>query len=158
MKKNAVLLTILICSILCNNYFASAQCLARTVIKDCKNNFVKPFGCTGIWMCEFVFDKKSKIVEGHFVAFEGEKYQLVFCSAYSEEAVNITIYDNKINAKKTAKVFDNTKTKDINVLKFEPTKSGDYYIYYRLPPSLTGKPKSGCIMLLIGTETDTGGE
>lgn len=158
MKKIAVLLTILICSLLFNSNFASAQCIARTVIKDCKSNFKKPYGCSGIWMCEFVFDKKSKIIEGHFVAFEGEKYQLVFCSAYSEEAVNITIYDNKISEKKTTKVFDNTKTKDVNLLKFEPTKSGDYYIYYRLPPSLTGKPKSGCIMLLIGTETDTGEE
>lgn len=154
MKKIPLLLAILFCSIGSNIYFASAQCLSRTIIKDCKSNFVKPFKCSGIWMREFVFDKKPKLIEGHFVAFEGEEYQIIFCAADSEEPVNITIYDNIISSKKAVKLFDNTKTKDIDILQFNPSKSGDYYVYYKIPPSNTGKPKSGCIMLLIGTEIE----
>ncbi len=156
MKKIALLRAVIICSILCNNYYVSAQCTARSIIKDCRSNIKPPYKYSGCWMSEFVFDTKSKIVEGHFTAFEGEKYQIIFCSSPFEESVIINVYDNSIRNKKgRTKLFDGTRSMNKGFWQFEPPVSGDYFIEYRIPPSKTGKSKTGCVMFLFGTIIET---
>ncbi|MES2592085.1 MAG: hypothetical protein V4608_09385 [Bacteroidota bacterium] len=106
-------------------------------------------------MSEFVLKAKHQRVEGHFVVFEGQQYQILFCSSGSAEGVVVNIYDRSAESLKARKLYDSSKHHGCNLWKFEPTQSGDYYIEYIIPPSNTGKPKTGCLMLLIGTIIDT---
>jgi len=163
MKKNYLLvkaIVVMIVSILCFNHTVYAQCTARSIIKDCKNNIVAPYKYSGCWMSEFTLDTKYKRIEGHFVAFKGQKYQIVFCSSGSAAGVTINIYDKSIkdaNSKKGRKLYDSSKSEGSNLWKFEPTKSGDYFIEYILPPSSNPKKtQTGCVMLLLGTIIETG--
>jgi hypothetical protein len=162
MKKIDLLskaIIVLIGSILCINYSIYAQCTARSIIKDCKTNIVDPYKYSGCWMSEFTLDTKYKRIEGHFVAFKGQKYQIVFCSSGSAAGVTINIYDKSIkdaDSKKGRKLYDSSKSEGGNLWKFEPTQSGDYFIEYILPPSSNPKKiQTGCVMLLLGTIIET---
>ncbi len=118
--------------------------------------FSPPYTYSGCWMKEFVLTNKYQRVEGHFVALEGLKYQILFCSSGSAEGVTVNIYDRSIESLKKRKLYDSSKNKGCNLWKFEPTVSGDYYIEYIIPPSNTGKNRTGCVMLMLGTIIETG--
>ena len=141
---------------------ATAQCTARTIIKDCKSKFVSPYKYSGCWMQEFVLEKKYKRYEGHFLVLEGLKYQILFCSSGSADNVVINIYDKSMDYGEKRKKYGTSKNQGANLWTFEPTASGDYFVEYVIPPSQTGKPQTGCVMLMLGTiietdeETETG--
>ena len=159
MKKKYFLLSlsILISSILCTNYGAYAQCTAKSVIQNCKTHIVNPYKYNGYWMSEFTFEQKVKKIEGHFVAFEGEKYHILFCSSGFEEVITICVYDKSSRTDKNRKkLYDSSESKEKNYWTFEATKSGDYFIEYTIPPSKNGQTKKSCVVLIIGAVIDTG--
>lgn len=135
---------------------AFAQCTARSIIKDCKSKFTDPYKYSGCWMKEFVLDHKYKRIEGHFVVLEGLEYQILFCASGSAENVTINIYDKSADEGKKRKLFDSSKNQGANMWKFTPKVSGDHYVEYIIPPSQTGKPQTGCIMLMLGTIIESG--
>lgn len=118
--------------------------------------FLPPYKYSGCWMKEFVMGAKYQRVEGHFVAMEGLQYQILFCSSGSADGVTVNIYDRSAESVKKRKLYDSSKNKGCNLWKFTPQKSGDYFIEYIIPPSNTGKPKTGCVMLMLGTIIETG--
>lgn len=118
--------------------------------------FVPPYKYSGCWMKEFVMDSKYKRIEGHFVALEGLQYQILFCSSGSADGVMVNIYDRSAESVKKRKLYDSSKNKGCNLWKFIPEVSGDYFIEYIIPPSNTGKPRTGCVMLMLGTIIETG--
>jgi|SRR3954469_11814329 hypothetical protein len=132
-----------------------AQCNAKQIMKGCKPNVHAPYKYDSYVISELKFDKKPKIVEVVFTAFEGQKYKLIFCTNGFEEPVKLDIY-NKNKATKTnrKKVYDNSQGIDNNFWTFEPPKSGNYFIDYEVPASADGTPKSGCIVLLISYVED----
>lgn len=134
---------------------ATAQCTARTIIKDCKSRFVSPYKYSGCWMQEFVLEQKYKRYEGHFVVLEGLKYQILFCSSGSAENVVINIYDKSMEYGNKRKLYGSSKKEGANLWIFEPTISGDYYVEYVIPKSPTGKSQTGCVMLMLGTIIET---
>ena len=128
-----------------------AQCNAKSIMKACKPNVQKPYRYDSYVISELKFDKKPKIVEVVFTAFEGQKYKLIFCTNGFEEPVKLDIYNkSKAIKKDRKKVYDNSQGIDNNFWTFEPPKSGNYYIDYEVPASIDGKPKTGCVILLIG--------
>lgn len=159
MKKTFIVL--ILSALLVSSFYSThaiAQCTARTIIKECKSKFVDPYKYSGCWMKEFVLDHKYKRIEGHFVVLEGLQYQILFCSSGSAESVTINIYDKSMDAGKKRKLYDSSKNQGANMWKFEPTVSGDYYVEYIIPPSQTGEPQTGCLMLMVGTIIETGEE
>jgi hypothetical protein len=160
MKKIKLLLslTIIIGSILCTNYGAFAQCNLKAIIKDGQTHIKNPYKYNGYWMSKFIFDQKSKKIEGHFVAFQGEKYHIIFCSSGFEEAVTIAVYDKSSRDEKTRKkLYDSSQSNEKNYWAFEPTNSGDYFIEYSIPSSKDGVERTACVVLIIGAIIDTGG-
>lgn len=156
-KYSFLSLFIIVSSILWTNYDAFAQCTVKTVIQNCKTHIVNPYKYNGYWMSEFTFEKKSKKIEGHFVAFQGERYHIVFCSSGFEEAITICVYDKSSRVGKGRKKFyDSTESKEKGYWTFEPPVSGDYFIEYSIPPSKNGQMKKSCVVLIIGTVIDTG--
>lgn len=134
-----------------STHLSFSQCNAKSIMKACRGNVQKPYKYDSYVISELKFDKKPKIVEVVFTAFEGQKYKLIFCTNGFEEPVKLDIY-NKSKAIKQGrkKLFDNAQGIDNNFWTFEPPKSGNYYIDYEVPASLDGKPKTGCVILLIG--------
>ncbi len=128
----------------------TAQCSAKAIMKACKPNVVAPYKYDSYVISELKFDKKPKLVEVTFTAFEGQKYKLVFCSSGFEEEVKLDIY-NKSKATKNGrkKLYDNSQGIDNNFWTFEPPKSGNYFIDYTIPPSKDGTVKTGCVVLLV---------
>ncbi len=148
---------VLILSIICCNYNAFAQCKVQSIVKTCKPVISQPYEYNSYWMSEFTFGKNEKTVEGHFIAFQGEKYQIVFCSSGFSEKVVIKVYSRNSGPDKgRSKVYDSSENTDGSLWKFEPTKSGDYFIEYTIPPSKNGLAKKACVVLLIGSIIDTG--
>ena len=138
-------------TLMCTNHYSVAQCKAKKIAKDCKPNIKKPYKYDGYAISEFTFEDKPKKIEVQFVAFQGQKYQVVFCSSGFEEKVTMNIYDKSNRVKSgRKKIYDNSEGIDNNFWKFEPTKSGNYFIEYELPASTTGKPVKGCVVMLIG--------
>lgn len=159
MKKKQLLLSlsIIIISILWTDYGAFAQCTVKTVIQNCKTHIVNPYKYNGYWMSEFTFEQKSKKIEGHFVAFQGEKYHIVFCSSGFEEVIKICIYDKSSRIEKgRKKLYDSAESQEKDYWTFEPPESGDYFIEYSIPPSKNGQIKKSCVVLIIGAVIDTG--
>ncbi len=152
-----ITLTFTVGLILCTNHDVFAQFTAQTITEGCQTNIVSPYQYDGYWMSKFVFDDKTKKIEGHFVAFEGEKYQIVFCSSDFKEVVTVCIYykNNRIDNIRN-KVYDSSKKANNNSWSFEPTRSGEYYIEYTVPPSKNGEEKDAYVLILIGTIIDIG--
>jgi hypothetical protein len=133
-----------------SSHHGVAQCSAKSIMKGCKPNVVAPYKYDSYVISELKFDKKPKIVEVTFTAFEGQKYKLVFCSSGFEEEVKLDIYNkNKSIKNGRKKLYDNSQGIDNNFWTFEPAKSGNYYIDYTIPPSKDGTVKTGCVVLLI---------
>lgn len=159
MKKNQLLLSlmILIASVLFTNKDVFAQCKLKATIQNCQSHIKNPYKYNGYWSSEITFDNKAKKIEGHFVAFEGEKYHIVFCNSGFEEDVVVCIYDKSNRAgKDRAKFYDSSTSKEKEYFTFEPSRSGDYYIEYTIPPSKNGVTKTSCVVLVIGAVIDTG--
>lgn len=126
------------------------SCNAMQIMKACKPNVKAPYKYDSYVISELKFDKKPKIVEVVFTAFEGQKYKLIFCTNGFEEPVKLDIYNkNKSVKKDRKKLYDNSQGIDNNFWTFEPPKSGNYFIDYEVPASADGTPKTGCIVLLI---------
>lgn len=133
------------------NHNIFGQCKAKQIVKGCKANVIKPYVYDSYAISELEFNQKSHKMEVQFTAFQGQKYRIVFCSSGFEEPVTLNIYDKSNRVKNGRnKVFDNSQGIDNNFWVFEPTKSGNYYIEYEIPPSLDGKIKKGCVVMLIG--------
>lgn len=64
-----------------------AQCNAKQIMKACKPNVKAPYKYDSYVISELKFEKKPKIVEVVFTAFEGQKYKLIFCTNGFEEPV-----------------------------------------------------------------------
>lgn len=156
-RKKILIVCLFICFVIVRSDVSFAQCTARSIIKNCKSRFEPPYTYSGCWMKEFFLTTKYQRVEGHFVALEGLKYQILFCSSGSAEGVTVNIYDKSIESVKKRKLYDSSKNQSCNLWKFEPAVSGDYYIEYIIPPTSTGKAHTGCVMLMLGTiiETET---
>lgn len=131
-----------------------AQCIARDIIKDCKTNFVLPYKYSGCWMSQFTVNDKTQKIEGHFVALEGLKYQIVFCASESAENVIINIYDRGNEPAFMRHLVVTTKGNKGTLYKMQPERSGDYYIEYIIPPIESGKPRTACMILLFGSIID----
>ncbi len=129
------------------------------MIQNCQGHIKPPYKYNGYWTSDFTFDTKAKKIEGHFVAFEGEKYHILFCNSGFDEEVNICVYDksNRLGGKERIKYYESTVNKEKDYWTFEPTRSGDYYIEYSIPPSKNGEIKKSCVVLLIGAIIDTDG-
>ena len=149
--KFIILFLILIGASPCAYQNVYAQCKAKQIMKGCKPNVPKPYKYDSYAISDFTFDKKAKSVEVEFTAFQGQKYKLIFCSSGFDEAVKMNIYDksNRIKLGRT-KLYDNSQGIDNNFWSFEPSKSGNYYIDYDIPPSTDGSVKQGCVVMLIG--------
>jgi hypothetical protein len=159
MKKKVrynFIVLILGCGMFLSNSFIFGQCVARTVIKNCKSNFVEPYRYSGCWMSEFTMSNKAQKIQGHFVALEGLKYQIVFCGSESAENVTINIYDHGNELPFMRKLCITTNGQPGTLWKMEPEKSGDYLIEYLIPPTKDGKPRTGCMMLQFGTIIEKG--
>lgn len=132
-----------------------AQCNAKQIMKGCKPNVHPPYKYDSYVISELTFDTKPQTIEVVFTAFVGQKYKLVFCSSGFDEQVKLDIY-NKPNRTKTGrkKLYDNSQGIDSNFWTFEPSKAGKYYIDYEVPPSLDGKQKKGCVVLLVSYVED----
>ena len=159
MKKKQLLLSlsIIISSIVFTDDNAFAQCTVKTVIQNCKTHIANPYKYNGYWMSEFTFEQKSKKIEGHFVAFQGEKYHIVFCSSGFEETLKICIYNKSSRESRgRKKLYDNSESNEKDYWTFEPPESGDYFIEYTIPPSKNGQMKKSCVVLIIGAIIDTG--
>lgn len=158
MKKITFLFAFITGLILFSNNIVLSQCSsAPTMIDKCKASIKNPYIYDGYWMSKFTFDDKTKKIEGHFVAFEGEKYQIIFCSSGFEEVTTVCIYHKGSRAEQARiKVYDSSKSTSNSSWTFEPPKSGDYYIEYTIPPSKDGKQKEASVLILIGTIIEMG--
>lgn len=135
---------------LCFNHASFSQCKAKQISKGCRDNVKKPYLYDSFAVNEFTFDSKAKQVEVQFTAFEGVKYNIVFCSSGFEEPVTMNIFDKTRTIKNNRhKLYDNSQGIDNNYWSFDPPKSGNYFIVYDVPPSIDGKEKKGCIVMLI---------
>lgn len=145
--RKFLLLIILFC--ISYNNVVIGQCDSKKIAKACKPN-MKPFKYDAYAENILKFDSKAKKVEVQFTAYEGQDYKLVFCSSGFEEEVKLNIYDKSKAVKSRSKVYDNDQGIDNNFWAFTPTKTGTYYIEYDVPPSKSGTPHEGCVVLLIG--------
>jgi len=142
---------IMVSCLLIANHNTFGQCKAKQIVKGCKANVIKPYKYDSYAISEFEFNTKTQKIEVMFTAFQGQKYRIVFCSSGFEEAVTLNIYDKSNRVKNGRnKLYDNSQGIDNNFWVFEPPKSGNYFIEYEIPPSLSGKIKKGCVVMLIG--------
>ncbi len=126
-----------------------AQCKDRKIEKACKP-MMKPFSVDGYGSNALPFDSLAKTVHVDFTAFPGEKYKLVFCASGFQEEVKIEIYDKSDRIKTRTKVFEKVVGGTEQNAMFEPKKSGNYYIEYKVPAVDKAAAKNECIVLLIG--------
>jgi hypothetical protein len=133
------------------NHFVLGQCKAKDIVKKSKANITKPYKYDSYALSELTFDDKEKKIEVQFTAYQGQKYRIVFLTSGFEEPLTLNIYDKSNRVKKGRnKVYDNDQGIDNNFWSFEPPKSGNYFIEYTVPPSLSGKVKQGCVVMIIG--------
>ena len=152
MKFKTLSIYIMVSAFICINHFSFSQdCKAKDIVKKSKANITKPYKYDSYAVSEFTFTKEKQKVEVQFTAFQGQKYKIIFCSSGFEEEVTLNIYDKSNRVKNgRKKIFDNSQGIDNNFWSFVPPKSGNYFIEYELPPSLSGKDKKACVVMLIG--------
>ncbi len=158
MVKNILYKTIFVLvALLCFNFTSFSQCKAKQISKNCRENIKKPFKYDSYAVNEFTFDTKAKEVEVQFTAFQGQKYKIVFCSSGFDENLTMNVFDKSKRIKTNRhKLYDSSQGIDSDFWTFEPPKSGNYFIVYNVPPSLDGKTKTGCVVMLISyTEPDS---
>ena len=63
------------------------------IIEENKVSIKKPYKYDGFKMNEFTFEQINKNIPIEFVAFENQKYKLIFCTSDYEEQVIVSIYD-----------------------------------------------------------------
>ncbi len=132
-----------------------AQCHAKQIMKGCKPNIQPPYKYDSYVRSEITFGDKKQLVEVVFTAFAGQKYRLFFCSSGFDEQVKLNIYDKPLRLKAGRnKIYDNSQGIDSDFWTFEPTKPGKYYINYEIAPSVDGKLKDACVVLLVSLTTE----
>ncbi len=125
-------------------------CSTKQIIKACRPS-MKPFVYDSYAIYEIEFGKTTQSMEEEFTAFAGQKYRLSFCNSGFAENIKIEVYDkNKKIA--TRKLVAQTSTSANTPWTFEPPKSGTYYLEYKIPASIDGTEKNGCMVMLIGYE------
>ena len=97
-------------------------------------------------MKEFNIDLLNQNIPLEFVAFQNQKYKLIFCSSKFEESVLISIYNKATPDIKEEKAINATSSS----WTFEPKDPGTYSIIYEIPPSNTDVAHKACILMLIG--------
>lgn len=143
---------IMIGALVCTNHYSFAQCKAKQIMKSCRPNITKPYKYDSYVVNNFTFGDKPQTAEVQFCAFQGQKYQIVFCTSGFEEPLAVNIYDKSMRVKNgRRKIYDSSQGIDNNFWMFQPEKSGNYYIQYDVPVSNTpGVTKQGCVIMLIG--------
>jgi hypothetical protein len=127
-----------------------AQCKAKAIVKKCKGD-LSPFMYDAFVLTEIYYKPEKQIVEVEFTAMSGEDYKLVFCTSELHKPIGISIYDKPKTNKKRKVLYFDENSKDGYLCTFKPEKTGTYYIEYAVPSDVTiGKPKSGCVVMLIG--------
>lgn len=151
MKKNTLTkIVFALVALVCINFNTFSQCKAKQISKDCRANIKKPYKYDSYAVNEFTFDTKAKEIEVQFTAFQGQKYKIVFCSSGFDEKVSMDVFDKSKRIKNNRhKLYDSSQGIDSDFWTFEPPKSGNYFIVYNIPPSIDGKPKTGCVVMLI---------
>lgn len=81
--------------IICSSHTVYAQCNLEAIIEKGKTKITPPYQYDAYWMKKFTFDAKPQTLVGHFVAFEGGKYQIVLCSSGYTEVITVNIFDKK---------------------------------------------------------------
>ncbi len=117
------------------------------IIEENQIKIKKPYKYDGFLMNEFSFDLINKNIPIEFVAFQNQKYELIFCSSSFEEVVMISIYD-----KANPKIKIAEKIIDANTISwtYEPSMPATYTIVYEIPPSNTDVEHKACMIMLIG--------
>ncbi|MDQ3046909.1 MAG: hypothetical protein M3R27_05120 [Bacteroidota bacterium] len=129
------------------NSAAFAQCKLAGIINENKMKIPKPFKYDGFNLSNINFDSENHKIRSEFMAFKGQKYNLVICTSGFEEQVSITVLDkDHSNFKLTEKILGGKE----NSWSFEPQKAGSYTIVIDFPPSETGVEHKECIVMLIG--------
>ena len=139
--------TFLLLLFLCLSHFSFSQYKISQIIEENKISIKKPYKYDGFLMNEFSFEQINKNIPIEFIAFENQKYKLIFCTSVFEEQVIVNIYDKaNPNVKLAEKIMDaNNKT-----WTYEPLAFGTYSIVYEIPPSNTEADHKACIVMLIG--------
>jgi hypothetical protein len=129
----------------------SSSCFSQykisDIIEENKVQIVKPYKYDGFKMNEFTIGLINVTIPIEFVAFEGQKYKLIFCSSSFEEQVIVSIYNKASPKTKLAeKMIDQNNRSWI----FEPSGPGAYMVEYEVPPSNTDVEHKACMVMLIG--------
>lgn len=142
------LISIAAIAALCFNSAHAQNC--KPIVKACKKN-LPPFKFSGSAENDIIIDNTPKVIDVEFTAYADQKYRLIFCSSgdFTEE-VRVNIYDKRKTMKTRQKLYDSNSGIDNLFWVFEPKKTGNYYIEYEVPVSKDGKPKQGCMVLLVG--------
>jgi hypothetical protein len=124
------------------------QCKSKTIIKNNKNALT-PYKYTGAAINDITIGEKEKTIEIEFTAYTGQDYKLLFCPSDNlEEDIQINIFDKRKNIKSRKLIYEGSTKKTSTVSAFEPPKSGNYFIEYKVPSG--AEKKEGCIVLVIG--------
>jgi hypothetical protein len=138
--------TLLIALFLITGFNCSSQCSIAEIINKNKAGFTAPYKYDGFNYSQIEFGLINQTLKKEFIAFKGQKYQLLFCTSGFEETVRITVRDIKDNSL----VAGTTVGKESTVWSFFCSKTGTYSIEYEIPPSDTDVAHKGCIAMLIG--------
>jgi hypothetical protein len=141
-QKTALTFLLTAISFACFSQYKISEIVAENKVK-----IAKPYKYDGFLMNEFSFDLVNKDLTLEFVAFKGQKYELIFCSSSFEEEVLVSIYDKSAPNVKVAEKLISDKNRDWT---FEPAKEGAYKIVYEIPPSNTDVEHNACMVMLIG--------
>ena len=117
------------------------------IIEENKVSIKKPYKYDGFKMNEFTFEQINKNIPIEFVAFQNQKYKLIFCTSDYEEQVIISIYDQ---ANPKVKVAEKTMDANNKTWTYELVVSATYSIVYEIPPSNTEADHKACMVMLIG--------
>lgn len=146
MSRKKILIFIAFLMLITSNSLLLAQCKIAQLIQENKAKIPSPYKYDGFTYINFEFGQESKIQKKEFIAFKGQKYQLLFCTSGFEENVRIQIFDTKNNT-----LIAGTSVGDnVNNWTFAPSETGIFSIVYEIPPSYTKVAHEACIAMLIG--------
>lgn len=152
MKKAILLLAGVL---FCIDFSLHAQCKVKPIVKNCMP-MMAPYQYDAYAVKEIVYGTKTKKEFLEFAVYSGEEYKLVFGKTVLPQEVGIIIYDGHPKSKGKIVFMDESGKKDNFVCNFLPTKTGNYFIEYEIPPA-TAPNQKGCFVVLIGVK-DSGEE
>lgn len=147
MKQVFSAILILLSVFITNN--GNGKCEDKKLAKACKPN-MKPYKYDAYAVNEIKFGPKERKVDIQFTVYEGQDYKLLFCTSGFQEEIKLNIYDKSRAVKSRKKLYDSSESIDNKFWSFEPKKTGTYYIEYDVPPANDLKPRTECVVILIG--------